>query len=309
MRNNRRGVLELDHRLGRPVPADIDIAHDAVWLAGSIRTISIEIDPRLDRIEALPDASGRRIIEPQRLRPLGADRICVFELDEHAGRRKPSRVERRWVKREFTSYEVDAAKHALRCSLAACNHDVAHASVVAADRLADDFEVKGRVVEDNILAAVCTDICKVVRERPHAVPAHHCRAIRPRQRTIANPFAGRASVAERRDSLLGNAPVVHTILGEMHTVYHAGRRHDITGLQIAAHWSLGINERTDGEGIRADLAGLGSDDGECRVGAGTAGSHRPDDDRLAGDVLDVALGIGEPDADCRLRVVLQRHVV
>ena len=302
MRNNRRGVLELDHRLGRPVPADIDVAHGAVWLARRVCAVAVQVYPGLNRVEPLLDTADGRIIEPQGLRPLGADRVGVFELDKHAGRRKPSRVERRWVKRELASYEIDAAEYALRGRLGARDHDISHAPVVAADCLADDFKVKSRVVENDVLAAVCANIRKVVRERPHAIRALHRRAVRTRQRTGANNRACRAVG-------LGNAPVVHAILGKMHTVDQAGRRYDVAWLQIAAYRRLVVDKRANRKGAATDLVGLGGDDGERRIGAGPARGHRPYDDRLPGDVLDIAVGIGEPDADRRLRVVLERHAV
>ena len=95
----------------------------------------------------------------------------------------------------------------------------------------------------------------------------------------------------------------------MDAVDVARGRDDAPGLEVAAYRSLSVYERADRVGGRSDIRRLWRDNGERGVGPGATGRHRPDDDRLAGDVLDVAFGISEPYADCRLRVVLERHLV
>ena len=83
----------------------------------------------------------------------------------------------------------------------------------------------------------------------------------------------------------------------------------IARLQEALYWCAIINKCPYGVYSHADLSRLWSHNGKRCIRSCTACGHCSDNDRLPGDVLDVALRICEPDADRRLRVVLERHVV
>ena len=190
VRDDRGRVPELDHRLGRPVPADVDVADDSVRLAGRVAAVAVEVDPRLDRVEALPDSAGGGIVEPQRLRPFGADRICVLDLDEHSGGGETGVLERGRVKRKLAGEEVDGAENALGLRLRAHDLEVAHAAVVAAQGLAYEVEVETRVVEYDVGASVRPDIGDILVVRARAVPAELGRAVSPRKRALADPRAG-----------------------------------------------------------------------------------------------------------------------
>ena len=155
------------------MPANVDIAHDTVWLARRVNSVRIEVNPRLNGVETLSDATGRRIVEPQRLRPLGADRISVFELHQHSVRFKSGRLKLRRIQSELTRYEIDAAKHALIGGLSARNYYVSDAPVVAADRTSNNFKVKCWIIKDNIIPPIGTNVCDIIWESSSEIPAIH----------------------------------------------------------------------------------------------------------------------------------------
>ena len=298
------------------MPADVNIAHDAVWLTRRINSVRIEVNPRLDGVETLSDATGRRIVEPQRLRPLGADRISVFELHQHSVRFKSGRLKLRRIQQELTRYEIDAAEHALIGGLSARDHYVAHASVVTADRPSDDLEVKRRVVENDVVASIGPYVRNIVRERAGEIPTFNVRAVVSGQRPVADIRASRHRVhyvvgpgCVRPVDTRRNTPEIDTVLRQVNAVDVAGGRNHVAWLQESADWSRGVYERPWHILAITDLGGFWRDNGERGVRAGTACGHSPHDNRFPGYVLNVALGIGELDADRRLRVVIQRHLV
>ena len=302
VRNYARGVLELNRRHGRLVPADIDAADAAVGLACGVCAVAVEVYPCLDRVETLPDAANGGLVEPEGLGPFGADCILVFELHEHAVRRKSSRLKRSRVKHKLAGHEVDGAEHALHFRLRARDYHVALAHVVAADDLADQHEVKRGVVENDVRLPVRPHVVAVVRDRALEVIAFNRLAGRRRQRRDADVRAGGKDVVAEGGR---DAPVVHALLGKVYAVDRAGRGNHAARLEKPVNRRLDVEEHARRVDARADFGRAGHD--KRRVGAPVGLRHCADNDAPAGNVLHLA-AVRQAKTDRGTRIVLEVHL-
>ena len=269
-RDHARGILDLNDEFRRLVPADHHVLEHAIGLTLGELTVAVEVDERLNRVDALADAALGRFADPDGLRPVLADAIGPVDAEDTA-------VERLAAAGDHQT-EVDGV--------------LARAVVNLTDQRTGRA-VGRRVVDLAIVAVGIRDHRRELLPLNRRIDDFDVRIVEQRLKVLF-VRTGTNSVG----LILRIRPTIVLVGGHLRLGEDAAARNDAARVEEAMELRL-AEEAAEHARAGLDLV-RGALDHEGRVdtrrGAGVGADHEAG----AGDVLHAM--IGDADADCRGRI-------